>query len=213
MSSATRCAAGYAAADWLALAAHREQAGGEEPAGWAAAVDHLAGGCAGCHRAALAADPTLLFRRLDVTVPAPNSPNSLVDPEVAAMQQAVAALRTASRVGGQSSHAGGRMPGIRARGWHNAGRLTAAAGLAAAALLAVPRSPGVPALAHLAALPAAGPALAVAVGPVPTAVPAALRGPQQMPLLEDLNRPDARIYQIDGGNLAVVMIVDEKLDV
>ena len=68
-------------------------------------------------------------------------------------------------------------------------------------------------MAHLAALPEAGPALAVAVRPVLTAVPAAMRGPQQMPLLEDLNRPDARIYQIDGGNMWVVMIVDEKLDV
>ncbi len=213
MSAAARCAAGYAAADWLALAAHRGQAGGEEPAGWAAAIDHLAGGCAGCRRAAVAADPTLLFHRLASPLPAAGSSNTPADPEVAAMQQAVAALRTASRVGGQAGHAGGRLSAIRARGWHGAGRLAAAAGLAAAALLAVPRSPGAPALARLATLPEAGPALAVAVRPVLTAVPAALRGPQQMPLLEDLNRPDARIYQIDGGNLAVVMIVDEKLDV
>jgi hypothetical protein len=34
------------------------------------------------------------------------------------------------------------------------------------------------------------------------------------PMVEDLNRPDARVYQMDGGgNLSVVMIVDERLDV
>lgn len=32
------------------------------------------------------------------------------------------------------------------------------------------------------------------------------------PMIEDLNRPDARVYQLTEEDLAVVMIVDETLD-
>jgi hypothetical protein len=32
-------------------------------------------------------------------------------------------------------------------------------------------------------------------------------------VLEDLDRPDARVYQLGGDGVSVVMIVDETLDV
>jgi hypothetical protein len=32
-------------------------------------------------------------------------------------------------------------------------------------------------------------------------------------MLEDLNRPDARVYQVDGDGLNLVMIYSESLDV
>jgi hypothetical protein len=43
---------------------------------------------------------------------------------------------------------------------------------------------------------------------VTTVVPAA-----RPPMLEELNRPDARVYQVDGENLDLVMIYSESLDV
>ena len=66
--------------DWRLLSERRDR----QPDVWDAALHHL-DGCTRCRDAALAVEPTLLFRRL----PAPVVPAS----EVAAMKQAVAALR------------------------------------------------------------------------------------------------------------------------
>jgi hypothetical protein len=47
---------------------------------------------------------------------------------------------------------------------------------------------------------------------VPQAAPRFVSEP--VPVVEELNRPAARVYQMDGGkNLSVVMIVDERFDV
>jgi hypothetical protein len=229
LSAPAGCLSGYTAADWRSLVAPRGEAGGEEPTGWAAAIEHVglgrpSAGCAACRRSALAADPTLVFHRLSGEPLA--APSTAIDPEVAAVRQAVAALRTASRFGGTAAAAGRPMDRASAAGWaRGAVRWSAAAGLAAVALTAGSAAPERIAPAALSvALPAAAadpsiepalyPGLRAASGPVLAAVPAAMRvPPQQMPMVEDLNRPDARIYQIDGGNLSVVMIVDEKLDV
>src|SRR5262249_36619722 len=57
--------------DWRGLAAPRFDSPGAatgEPAGWAEALAHL-DGCPACRRAALEADPTLLFRRLPALPP------------------------------------------------------------------------------------------------------------------------------------------------
>nr|MDP9120931.1 hypothetical protein [Acidobacteriota bacterium] len=43
-------------------------------------------------------------------------------------------------------------------------------------------------------------------------VPAAWRQSGR-PSIEGLNRPEARVYQMDGDQFSVVMIVDEKLNV
>lgn len=81
--------------NWQELAAHRTTRSGEEPEEYREALAHL-DTCKACWSEALAADPSLLFRRL------PEPPEATVedfwDAEVASVQQAVAAMRTASRL-------------------------------------------------------------------------------------------------------------------
>lgn len=79
--------------DWTLLLARRDE-GGADPDGWAEAVDHM-DRCAPCRRTALAADPTLVFRRL------PRVETTAADVE--SMRNAVASLRRASRVGALGS--------------------------------------------------------------------------------------------------------------
>ncbi|HEX6865067.1 MAG TPA: hypothetical protein VF414_19710 [Thermoanaerobaculia bacterium] len=79
--------------DWSALAAHRNDVKGVEPQGWTDALAHF-DSCSLCRRQALAADPTLVFRRMPVPELSPAEERD----EVAAVRQAVAALRTASRL-------------------------------------------------------------------------------------------------------------------
>lgn len=106
--------------DWISLAAARER--GDEPAGWAAAVEH-SDGCKLCRREALRADPLLVFRRM----PALELPAAEERSEVEAMQQAVAALRAAERVA----------PRVASRQRFAAGRRWAAAAVLAFASLSV----------------------------------------------------------------------------
>jgi hypothetical protein len=80
--------------DWKALSAWRRERDGVEPAGWRAALAHFDGGCKACRRQALTADPTLMFR----AVPVIEIPEAQEVDEVEAMRQAVAAMRTASRM-------------------------------------------------------------------------------------------------------------------
>lgn len=84
--------------NWSALAAHRNDPRRfrreTEPEGWPEALAHFDSSCSACRRQALAADPTLVFRRMPV---AELSPAQEMD-EVAAVRQAVAAMRTASRL-------------------------------------------------------------------------------------------------------------------
>jgi hypothetical protein len=98
--------------DWKALAAHRQERGGAEPAGWPAALAHF-DGCAACRRDALKADPTLVFRRMAA------GPAIAVDTD--AIRHGVMALRGASRLEAPSKKIAWR-------------RLAAAAVLAVAAL-------------------------------------------------------------------------------
>jgi len=155
-----------------------------EPEGWAAALEHL-DACQRCRPEALKADPLLVFRCLPVTDLNPAEERS----EAESMRLAVAAMRNAGRL--ESPH--------RFAGWR---RWSAAAVLALASLaLGRGRTPhstsvltaatALPAAQHAAAPPAAG-------------EPAAIEG---------LNRPNARVYHMDGEGLSVFMIVDESLDV
>lgn len=196
--------------DWKTLAAWRDDPRAEEPAEWREGLAHLDQGCTLCRRAALAADPTLVFRRLAVVpAPAPAQEASEAD----AMRRAVAAMRAASRV--EASERRGRPLG--SLSWK---RWAAAAALAVAALsmpgddarlrrepLAAP-----PMSARLlpAALSEAMPA-ALRAGS-PEALPAAVAG-DGLPTVEGVDRPGARVYHMDGEGLSVVMIVDETLDV
>jgi hypothetical protein len=176
-----------------AMITHRAAPQSEEPAGWSEVLDHL-DGCPDCRRAALAADPTLLFRRL----PALRLNEQEVTGEVAEIQRAVAAMRTASRM----EPRGGRRRGKGVSRW------AAAAALAIAAL-SLGSSPELhPGRVGVGGTLSAMPRPA-AMGPMGATVPAALR----IPSIEELDRPEARIYQMGGPDLSVVMIVDEGLDV
>jgi hypothetical protein len=177
--------------DWQGLAALRgEPAGPFEPAAsaasakWADAVAHL-DGCQRCRREALAADPLLVFRRL----PALQLGEAAERSEVESMRQAVAAMRTGRRL--ESRH--------RFAGWR---RWAAAAALVVASF-AVSRDPS-PVVAVSAPLPAPA-------APPQEAVGARFEGTPEM--LEGLDRPDARVYQMKGKDMAVVMIVDKSFDV
>jgi hypothetical protein len=212
--------------DWTRLSAHRADPRRAEPAGWELALAHL-DGCGECRRIALAADPTLAFRRLAVVDVAPAGDSG----DVEAMREAVAAMRRASRLLPPSP--GRRRPRSPAvdravaaardlfgRGWTRAAAaVVLAAGLLALAPSHPPPAPLGAAMERVVAA-AGGPVVA---GPVPRvgaglAAPAraswAVDSASAAPIFEGLDRPqDARVYQLDGDGLVVVMIIDETLDV
>lgn len=198
--------------DWERLVARRA-AGGREPAVWADAVTHMES-CEPCRRAALAADPTLVFRRL----PAPATDAADAD----AMRRAVASLRRASRVApagaGAPPSAGGRLSlPERLR------RVPAAVRNLAAAVLLVAAGGGALMLGGLDPADGAGgtvapPAVTRATGggeglwrsDAPTVRQDA--GGQQV--FEGLSAPrTADVYQAGEGDMTVVMVVDENLDI
>jgi len=198
--------------DWKVLATWRETPQAEEPAEWREALGHLDHGCPHCRRAALAADPTLVFRRL-VAVPEPTPAQEASDVE--SMRRAVAAMRAASRVEAVDRH-GRSARRIETLSWK---RWAAAAALAVAAL----SMPGDDARLHrepaarlLSVATMATPAVLSADGPEAVALPAAafpVASTEDLPTVEGVNRPGARVYHMDGEGMSVVMIVDETLDV
>ncbi len=157
---------------------------GRQPVAWTEALEHF-DSCTRCRKEALKADPLLVFRRL----PAPDMSAGEERLEVESMQQAVAAMRTARRLESRGEARG------RFAGW----RRWAAAAVLALASLGVGRDRA-PQLQQAAVAP---PAPVRAVG---ASVPAGASAP----LLDGLNRPDARVYQWDSDDLSTVMIVDES---
>ena len=139
--------------------------------------------CPPCRREALAADPLLVFRRL----PAMELGAAEERSEIEAVRQAVATMRTARRLEARRSFAGWR-------------RWTAAAVLAVAAL-GVSRDKD-PRLEMARAVSAS----LVPARPAPAQALAA-------PTIDVQNRPDARVYQIPGEDLSVIMVVDPSFDV
>jgi hypothetical protein len=179
-------------AEWprLEAAIARRLAAGDDsaPTLASAVLAHLET-CPGCRRRALAVDPTLALR------PLAEAESAVDADEVEAMRQAVATLRRTRA--SQPARRGG------AAWW----RVAAAVALASAALYQLPaQAPGTgvnasvdAALADLASRP-------LDSGVVPAEF-------SRQPVFEDLDRPDARVYQLGGGDVSVVMIVDETLDV
>lgn len=171
---------------WRALLAHRFEATGREPAELQPALAHLES-CPACRRLALAIDPSLLFQSLRDAEPA-----LAASADVEAMRQAVASLRRTSER---------RQPRRAVGKW-----LLRAAGIVGLAVL----------LSQVQGLrPSAGPAEPVtvaALASVPSAAVAAAE-PESLPLVEGTDHPDARVYELGGRDLAVVMIVDQSLDV
>lgn len=194
--------------DWKTLAAWRDDPSSPEPAEWRGALAHFDRGCQDCRRTALAADPTLIFRRLvAVAEPTPAQEASDVD----SMRRAVAAMRAASRV--EAVERKGRT--LSWKRWAVAAvlalaALTLPAGEARRPLDRLDRLDPRPSLAG----GLSGGLLGGLVGDprgAALAVPASLG--DDLPTVDGVNRPGARVYHMDGEGLAVVMIVDESLDV
>jgi hypothetical protein len=175
--------------DWNGLVALRDREG-SAPAGWTEALDHL-DACSRCRPEALEADPLLVFRRL----PAPEMTPAEESAEVDSMRQAVTAMRTARRLDTRRRFAGWR-------------RWTAAAVLALASLaLGHDRAPMEESMVRMARMPVLPPeSLAATAAPEDT--------PETgTPTLEDLNRPNAHVYQVQRKDFALVMVVDKGMDV
>lgn len=200
--------------DWQRLVALRDAAG-REPAGWRDAVTHMES-CEPCRRAALAADPTLVFRRL----PAPAVDGTDAD----AMRRAVAALRRANRVApldGAPAAADGegsvtdrlrRLPAAVRR--LAASLLLVAAGTAGLLMVGVGPPDGggavVPAATHSTDAAAPGSGGGLWRPGAPTASPDGAGEP----VFEGLSAPRAAdVYQAGEGDMTVVMVVDENLDI
>lgn len=169
--------------DWKSLAAERDRRP-EEPASWPLALTHF-DSCTDCRREALAADPTLVFRRLkagaDEMTPAQERS------EADAVRLAVSAMRTASRL---------ETPSRSFSGWR---RWSSAAVLALAALSA--RGP----------VPVDHPIAPIALAePLPAAQRQAAA---DAPTVEGMDRPGARVYSWDDKDYSVHLIVDPNADV
>jgi len=178
--------------DWRALSPDSR-----ETAVWTEALAHFDGGCSQCRRDALKADPTLVFRSLR-SAPAPAASSASMGSDVDSMRQAVAAMRAASRVDSAVHHTAWKR-------W----------AVAAALVLAALSIPADNVRKHREQVVSGGPLPAALLGAV---MPAALvsglgGGDSDLPTVEGVNHPDARVYHMDGEGLSVVMIVDESLDV
>lgn len=193
--------------DWRPLLAHRFEADAAEPEAeiWAEAMAHF-DRCAECRRAAVAIDPTLGFRRLPSAVVSMSA--SQEADEVARMIAAVSVLRAEQRV----THRAERTPWAR---WSVAAALVLAVvsvgtlgnrsphgNPGSAGSDRAERSPQIDAPQAAVFVPASSD-LEISNG----------LSPRVGTAVEGIDRPDARIYQYDGDQMSVVMIVDESLDV
>ena len=206
--------------DWKTLAAWRDDPRAEEPAEWQEALAHLDRGCVQCRRAAVAADPTLVFRRLAVVPAVPASSPAQEASDIEAMRRAVAAMRAGSRVEASErrSRPARAARALKALSWKRWG-VAAARALAAQSL---PAGPGryasdqtsdqtvQPARQPVAMALPATPAKIMTAGGLETG--ATLLG-DDLPTLEGVDRPGARVYHMDGEGLSGTMIFDETLDV
>lgn len=198
--------------DWSQLVGQRE-AQLDDPPGWRKAMDHL-DSCRHCRPRALAAEPTLLFRRLP-TVSSTRGGHVAVDVE--AMKRAVATLRRTGPLqrvtqdrGSQTLHR--RLPAV-------------AAGLLFVVLLGLTpgvgeRETGTAAGTLSAEMQGAATVtetgvvtgfqtLSQAAGFTQELQPSTLTGS----LIEDLELPNSRIYQMPGKEMALTMVVSPSLDV
>ncbi len=178
--------------DWRALVAARDAEPAADLPAWAEARRHAAQ-CGRCRQEALLADPLLLFSRL---------PERRVTPdEIGDMQAAVAALVRAGRIAEGAGAVSGSARRSAGSGLFSISRVAAALGICS--LLA------------LSGAPRSRPAGLGEVARSPQSTRAALAG-EVLPLdsvVEELDRPGARIYELPQSDMAVVMIVDASLDV
>ncbi len=178
--------------DWRALVAARDAAPAADLPAWDEARRH-ASTCGSCREAAFAADPLLLFSRL---------PERRVTPgEIDDMQSAVAALVRSSRIAQSARVEPSGKDRVSAR--LPLSRVAAALGICSLlALSGAPRRHP----SGFAELEGAGSAVAKQRM---TAAEVQAFGS----VVEELDRPGARIYELPQADMAVVMIVDASLDV
>lgn len=182
--------------DWNALHAAREADPLVDPPGFAAARAHLAD-CRDCRRAAARVDPLLLFAAPGNT---PGPTGSAARPDLE-MQSAVLALVRASRVAAPPA-------APRARAGRRAGQVAAA--IVLTSLLGLSGGPPVDGSRERAG--SAG-TVADLASPAELARWVDETAILAQPAVEDVDRPEARIYDLSQADLAVVMIVDASLDV
>ncbi len=175
--------------DWRRLLLDRDralaEADFESSPDWRGAVDHLAG-CGRCRAAAVELDPSMLF----VAQP----PLEVDDDEIERIKTNVRTLRRAR----ETERTAGELR-------RRIGRAAAAAAIIALAFLLPQQSFRQPETASTQLEPAAE-----------TSSPPAGRltlvdGPA--PMIEPLDLPLARIYQLGEEDLSVIMVVDESIDV
>jgi hypothetical protein len=183
--------------NWPYLVRDRDQqTDGATEGRWDAALAHLED-CPACRTAALDADPLLAFRRLSTVELSPASEQA----EIEETRRVVAALRTGQRLTAES----GRTGRLRAAGRVAHLRDWGVAAVLALATFALGTGHTTPPTVPVAAAPSAGAGFA--------AVPVRTTYQPGVTSVEGLNRPNARVYQLRGDHLSVVMIVDEKLNV
>ncbi len=168
--------------DWQSLVRRRDRA----PEAWDAALEHF-DGCPHCRDAALAAEPTLLFRRLPA--PAPRGD------EIATMKEAVAALCRNSQPGSRPLR--GALPST----WMRAAAVAAV--LATGAMLqgAVGTVPGTTTPEAAGVLAARG-----------AATDAGLQL-EQMPLVEYVDPAYGSVVEVVDDQISVVLVLPPVNDV
>lgn len=173
--------------DWRGLLELRERLNGELPDGWSDSVVHLSA-CPACRLTALRLDPSLVFLAQE--------PLEVSDADVAEMVGNVRTLRRARQAEEATEEPRRQL-----------GRVAAAAAVVSLMVLfptLTSRPPGP-------ASPPVGPELVVGSGGLPPR--SLLLGEGSAPVIEPLDLPFARIYQLGEEDLSVVMVVDESLDV
>lgn len=172
--------------DWRRLLRYRFDDDRRQPDGWGDAVAHLAE-CGACRAEAVAIDPTLIF------VAPPPEP-ALEPRQLDEIKRSVNTARRARDVETAVSRPAGVVR-----------RFGAAAAMLAVLFLLPPAAVGPPDSLVPAGIPGLEEVENVAGGALPPAVVS--------PMIEPLDRPQARIYQLGQEDLSLVMVVDESLDV
>lgn len=169
--------------DWPSLRTQRDQ----RPELWDEALEHL-DGCPECHEAALAAEPTLLFRGMgEITVDAG---------EIAAMKSAVSTLRRSEALQETLEHPARRV----STGWLRAAAVAAAvvgATLLGGGLMSMGEDP-LPASQTVAAVTAPAEA-----DPIATPAPVV----EQAPLVEDVDPSYGSVVQVVDQDISLVVVL------
>ncbi len=174
--------------DWQDLVRQRDEQQDDGPE-WHAALGHL-DDCPACQKAAPAAEPTLLFRRL----PAPEAGRH----EIEAMKQAVAGMRRGQTLEHGGVHRARRLPVSWARAAALAAVLLGSLLLRGAGTVSDESAP-------LAGLPAAA--------VLDTAAVANDVDLRQLPLIETADPTYGSIIQVVDDDISLVLVVPGEIDV